>query len=171
MFERFTEQARQVIVRALEEARILKHNYIGTEHILLGLLREGLGIAARVLNPLDVTVERARAQVLHRVGPGEELISGQIPFTPPAKNVLKLALDEAIGLGHNYIGTEHILLALVRENEGVAHRILLDFDADSEKIRNEVIRTLGGPGAVERHRDPSEPWLEEPGPDDPGETT
>src|ERR687887_587345 len=124
MFERFTERARQVVVLAQEEARTLKHNYIGTEHILLGLLREEEGLAARVLESLDITVERVRAKV-----------------------VLELALREALSLGHNYIGTEHILLGLVRENEGVAARILLDFDADSEKIRNEVIRMLSGPGS------------------------
>src|SRR5579863_3473567 len=156
MFERFTERARQVVVLAQEEARTLKHNYIGTEHILLGLLREEEGLAARVLESLDITVERVRAQVVRIVGSGEEVTSGQIPFTPRAKKVLELALREALSLGHNYIGTEHILLGLVRENEGVAARILLDFDADSEKIRNEVIRMLsgpsgrgrGGPGAV-----------------------
>jgi ATP-dependent Clp protease ATP-binding subunit ClpC len=146
MFERFTERARQVVVLAQEEARTLKHNYIGTEHILLGLLREEEGLAARVLESLDITVERVRAQVVRIVGSGEEVTSGQIPFTPRAKKVLELALREALSLGHNYIGTEHILLGLVRENEGVAARILLDFDADSEKIRNEVIRMLSGPG-------------------------
>src|SRR3712207_1085272 len=146
MFERFTERARQVVVLAQEEARTLKHNYIGTEHILLGLLREEEGLAARVLESLDITVERVRAQVVGIVGSGEEVTSGQIPFTPRAKKVLELALREALSLGHNYIGTEHILLGLVRENEGVAARILLAFDADSEKIRNEVIRMLSGPG-------------------------
>ncbi|MFM8561166.1 MAG: ATP-dependent Clp protease ATP-binding subunit [Solirubrobacterales bacterium] len=146
MFERFTERARQVVVLAQEEARTLKHNYIGTEHILLGLLREEEGLAARVLESLDITTERVRAQVVRIVGSGEEVTSGQIPFTPRAKKVLELALREALSLGHNYIGTEHILLGLVRENEGVAARILLDFDADSEKIRNEVIRMLSGPG-------------------------
>src|SRR4051794_37083946 len=146
MFERFTERARQVVVLAQEEARTLKHNYIGTEHILLGLLREEEGLAARVLESLDITVERVRAQVVRIVGSGEEVTSGQIPFTPRAKKVLELALREALSLGHNYIGTEHILLGLVRENEGVAARILLDFDADSEKIRNEVVRMLSGPG-------------------------
>src|SRR5881296_3311683 len=146
MFERFTERARQVVVLAQEEARTLKHNYIGTEHILLGLLREEEGLAARVLESLDITVERVRAQVVRIVGSGEEVTSGQIPYTPRAKKVLELALREALSLGHNYIGTEHILLGLVRENEGVAARILLDFDADSEKIRNEVIRMLSGPG-------------------------
>src|SRR6188474_137614 len=146
MFERFTERARQVVVLAQEEARILKHNYIGTEHILLGLLREEEGLAARVLESLDITVEEVRAQVARIVGQGDEVTTGQIPFTPRAKKVLELALREALSLGHNYIGTEHILLGLVRENEGVAARILLDFDADAEKIRNEIIRMLSGPG-------------------------
>ena len=146
MFERFTERARQVVVLAQDEARALKHNYIGTEHILLGLLREEEGLAARVLESLDITVEEVRAQVARIVGQGDEVTSGQIPFTPRAKKVLELALREALSLGHNYIGTEHILLGLVRENEGVAARILLDFDADAEKIRNEIIRMLSGPG-------------------------
>ena len=146
MFERFTERARQVVVLAQEEARTLKHNYIGTEHILLGLLREEEGLAARVLEGLEITVEEVRAQVIRIVGSGEEVTSGQIPFTPRAKKVLELALREALSLGHNYIGTEHILLGLVRENEGVAARILADFDADSENLRNEIIRMLSGPG-------------------------
>jgi ATP-dependent Clp protease ATP-binding subunit ClpC len=146
MFERFTERARQVVVLAQDEARSLKHNYIGTEHILLGLLREEEGLAARVLESLDITVEEVRAQIARIVGQGDEVTTGQIPFTPRAKKVLELALREALSLGHNYIGTEHILLGLVRENEGVAARILLDFDADAEKIRNEIIRMLSGPG-------------------------
>jgi ATP-dependent Clp protease ATP-binding subunit ClpA len=147
VFERFTERARQVVVLAQEEAQVLKHNYIGTEHILLGLLREEEGLAARALQALDVTVERVRAQVVRIVGSGEEVTSGQIPFTPRTKNVLELALREALSLGHNYIGTEHILLGLAREGEGVAMRVLLDCGADSEKIRNEVIRMLSGAGA------------------------
>jgi ATP-dependent Clp protease ATP-binding subunit ClpC len=142
MFERFTERARQVIVLAQDEARTLGHDYIGTEHILLGLLREEDGLAARVLDSLDITVEEVRAQIARIVGQGDEVTTGQIPFTPRAKKVLELALREALSLGHNYIGTEHILLGLVRENEGVAARILLDFDADAEKIRNEIIRML-----------------------------
>jgi ATP-dependent Clp protease ATP-binding subunit ClpC len=146
VFERFTERARQVVVLAQDEARALKHNYIGTEHILLGLLREEEGLAARVLESLDITVEEVRAQVARIVGQGDEVTTGQIPFTPRAKKVLELALREALSLGHNYIGTEHILLGLVRENEGVAARILLDFDADADKIRNEIIRMLSGPG-------------------------
>jgi ATP-dependent Clp protease ATP-binding subunit ClpC len=146
MFERFTERARQVVVLAQEEARALKHNYIGTEHLLLGLLREEEGVAARVLDGLEVSVEEVRAAVVRIVGSGEEEPQGQIPFTPRAKKVLELALREALSLGHNYIGTEHILLGLVREDEGVAARILLDLDAEAEKIRGEVMRLLSGPG-------------------------
>jgi len=148
VFERFTERARQVVVLAQEEARALTHNYIGTEHILLGLLREEEGLAARVLESLDVTIERVRAAVVRIVGSSEEITEGQIPFTPRAKKVLEHALRESLTLGHNYIGTEHILLGLVRENEGVAVRILLDFDVDAEKIRTEVIRMLSGPGML-----------------------
>jgi ATP-dependent Clp protease ATP-binding subunit ClpC len=151
MFERFTERARQVVVLAQDEARALRHNYIGTEHLLLGLLREE-GIAARVLGELGVSVDEVRAQVGRIVGQGdEEVDTGQIPFTPRAKKVLELALREARALGHQYIGTEHVLLGLVRENSGVAARILLDFGADAETIRNEIIRLLSGgrPGRVQ----------------------
>ena len=146
MFERFTERARQVVVLAQEEARSLKHNYIGTEHLLLGLLREEEGVAARVFDKLEISVEEVRAAVVRIVGSGEEVPQGQIPFTPRAKKVLELALREALSLGHNYIGTEHILLGLIREEEGVATRILLDLDADPEKIRTEVMQLLSGPG-------------------------
>jgi ATP-dependent Clp protease ATP-binding subunit ClpC len=147
VFERFTERAKQVVVLAQDEARALKHNYIGTEHILLGLLREEEGLAARVLESLDITVEEVREQVKRLVGQGdEEIVTGQIPFTPRAKKVLELALREALSLGHNYIGTEHVLLGVVRENQGVAARILLDFDADAETIRTEIIRMLPGSG-------------------------
>ena len=146
VFERFTERARLVVVRAQEETRAFKHNYIGTEHILLGPLREEEGLAARVLESLDVTVERVHAGIVCIVGSGEEVTSGQIPFTPRAKKVLELALREGLSLGHAYIGTEHILLGLVCEDEGVAARILLDLDASSEKIRIEVIRMLSGSG-------------------------
>ncbi len=148
MFERFTERARLVVVLAQEEARTLKHDCIGTEHILLGLVREQEGLAARVLESLGITVERVRAQVERIVGAGEEVTSGQIPFTPEAKMVLQRALREALSLGHSYIGTEHILLGLVRENEGVGARILLDFHADREMIRGEIIRMTPGPGAA-----------------------
>jgi ATP-dependent Clp protease ATP-binding subunit ClpC len=155
MFEKFTERARQVVVAAQDEARALKHNYIGTEHLLLGLLRVEDGQAARVLDSLGLTVEAVREQVGRIVGVGEEeLLSGQIPFTPRAKKVLELSLREALALGHNYIGTEHVLLGVARENEGVAARILLDFGVDAERIREEVVRTLGLPkGSVA----PSEP--------------
>ncbi len=125
---------------------MLRHAHIGTEHLLLGLLREEEGIAARALGRLGITVEHVRAQVARIVGSGDEVTPGQIPFTPRAKEVLELALREALMLGHNYIGTEHILLGLVRENEGVATRVLLDLRADAEKIRNVVIRILSGPG-------------------------
>ncbi len=142
MFERFTERARHAIVLAQDEARTLKHNYIGTEHILLGLLREEEGLAARALDALDITVEETRMQVARIIGQGDEVTTGQIPFTPRAKKVLELALREALSLGDNFIGTEHILLGLVRENEGVGARILLDFDADDEKISNELLRLM-----------------------------
>jgi ATP-dependent Clp protease ATP-binding subunit ClpC len=142
MFERFTERARQVVVLAQDEARTLRHNYIGTEHILLGLLREEEGLAARVLESLDVTVEEVRAQVARIVGRGDEMTTGQIPFTPRTKKVLELALKEGLALGHNYIGTEHILLGLAREGQGVAARILADFDAPPQKVAHEVLSKL-----------------------------
>jgi ATP-dependent Clp protease ATP-binding subunit ClpA len=148
VFERFTERARQVVVLAQEEARTLCHSYIGTEHILLGLLREQRGLAARVLEHLDVSAERVRGRVVAIVGSGQETPTGQIPFTPRAKKALELALREALSLGHDYIGTEHILLGLVRENEGVAARILLEFDAGPERIRREVLVLLGGRGGA-----------------------
>jgi len=144
MFERFTERARQVVVLAQDEARALRHNYIGTEHLLLGLLREQDGIAARVLDSLGITIEEVRVEVGRIVGEGDEATASQIPFTPRAKKVLELALREAQALGHHYIGTEHLLLGLVRENEGVAARILLELDADAEKIRGEIIGMLSG---------------------------
>jgi ATP-dependent Clp protease ATP-binding subunit ClpA len=147
VFERFTPRARQVVVLAQEEARALQHGYIGTEHLLLGLLREEEGVAAQVLGSLGVTIEAARARVLLIVGSGEEASGGQIPFTPRAKKVLELALRESKSLGHNDIGTEHILLGVVREGEGVAARVLLEFDADAEQVRNEVIRALSASGA------------------------
>jgi ATP-dependent Clp protease ATP-binding subunit ClpC len=144
VFERFTERARQVVVLAQDEARALKHNYLGTEHLLLGLLRQEKGLAARVLGALGVTVEEVRSQVGRMIGQGDEVTQGMIPFTPRAKKVLELSLQEAKALKHDYIGTEHILLGVVRENEGVAARILLDLDADAETIRSEVIRMLAG---------------------------
>lgn len=127
---------------AQEEARTLQHDHIGSEHILLGLLREREGLAAQVLGSLDVTLERVRAHLVRIVGTGEGPAPDAIPFTPRAKKILELALREALSLEHNYIDTEHILLGLVRDTEGVAMRILLDFDADSAKIRDEVLRML-----------------------------
>ena len=152
MFERFTERARQVVVLAQDEARTLKHNYIGTEHILLGLLREEEGLAARVLESLNIRMEEVRAQVARIVGQGDEVATGQIPFTPRAKKVLELSLREARSMGHDYIGTEHILLGLARVHDGVAARILLDFDADAETIRGTTIKMLGGRAVVARER-------------------
>ena len=146
MFERFTERAREVVVLAQDEARLLKHNYIGTEHLLLGLLREEEGLAARVLESLHITTAEVRAQVGRIVGRGEEVTAGQIPFTPRAKKVLELSLREALSLGHNYISTEHVLLGLVRENEGVAARILLNFDVDPERVRRSFFECSRVPG-------------------------
>jgi ATP-dependent Clp protease ATP-binding subunit ClpA len=144
VFERFTERARQVVVLAQDEARALGHNYIGTEHVLLGLLREEEGVAARVLEGLDVSLEEVRAQVARIIGEGDDVVTGQVPFTPRAKKVLELSLREALTLGHNYIGTEHILLGLAREGEGVAMRILVDYDLDEGKIREGVVHALSG---------------------------
>ena len=151
MFERFTERARKVVVLAQEEARHFNHNYIGTEHLLLGLLREDEGVAARALGSLNVTLDEVREQVESIVGYGEEGTGGQAPFTPRSKKVLELALREALQLGHNYIGTEHILLGLVRESEGVAARVLSNLGVDPDKVRREVVRMLGG-GRAQRGR-------------------
>jgi ATP-dependent Clp protease ATP-binding subunit ClpC len=151
MFERFTERARKVVVLAQEEARHFNHNYIGTEHLLLGLLREDEGVAARALGSLNITLDEVREQVESIVGYGEEGTGGQAPFTPRSKKVLELALREALQLGHNYIGTEHILLGLVRESEGVAARVLSNLGVDPDKVRREVVRMLGG-GRSQRGR-------------------
>ena len=148
MLERFTERARQVVVLAQDEARALKHNYIGTEHLLVGLLREEEGLAARVLQTLGVTVEGVRAEVDRVVGRGPGPVIDRIPFTPRMEDILQLSLREALALGHDYIGTEHLLLGLARENYGVATRILDSFGADAEKIRNETTRMLSGPPYV-----------------------
>ena len=134
------------MVLAHEEANGFKHDYIGTEHILLGLLRDRDGIAARVLGSFEITVERVRGEVVRTVGVGQAAVAGQIPFTPRAKKALELSLNEARGLGHNYIGTEHILLGLAAVNEGPATQILGDFDVGPERIRSEVIRTLTAAG-------------------------
>ncbi|HET7272367.1 MAG TPA: ATP-dependent Clp protease ATP-binding subunit, partial [Rubrobacter sp.] len=144
MFERFTERARKVVVLAQDEARHFNHNYIGTEHLLLGLLREDEGVAAQALYSLNVNLDEVREQVESIVGYGEEGTGAQAPFTPRSKKVLELALREALQLGHNYIGTEHILLGLVRESEGVAARVLSNLDVDPDKVRREVVRRLGG---------------------------
>ena len=148
MFERFTERARQVVVLAQDEARALRHNYIGTEHLLLGLLREEEGIAARVLAGLGVELEAMRAQVAQIVGELEQITTGQMPFTPRSKRVLELSLREARALGHQYIGTEHILLGLARENEGVAARLLLDVGVAADTIREAIGRMLSGQGGT-----------------------
>jgi len=154
VFERFTERARQVVVLAQGEALALKHDYIGTEHILLGLLREEEGLGARVLEGLGLTVEEVRAQVARIVGTGaEEVTTGQIPFTPRAKKVLELSLREAQGLGHSYIGTEHVLLGLAREGEGVASQVMLDAGITSEDVRGAVLAALeGSPWTRSRER-------------------
>jgi ATP-dependent Clp protease ATP-binding subunit ClpC len=156
VFERFTERARQVVVLAQDEARSFKHNYIGTEHVLLGLLREEEGIAARTLASMGMTLEGARAEVESIVGIGEsEVTSGQIPFTPRAKKVLELALREALAMGHNHIGTEHVLLGLLREEDAVAVQILRAAGLAPERVREEVVLMLGsgpGPGPASSRR-------------------
>ena len=144
MFERFTDRARRVVVLAQEEARMLSHNYIGTEHILLGLIHEGEGVAAKALESLDISLEAVRAQVEEIIGQGQQAPSGHIPFTPRAKKVLELSLREALQLGHSYIGTEHILLGLIREGEGVAAQVLQKLGADLNRVRQQVIQLLSG---------------------------
>ena len=143
MFERFTDRARRVVVLAQEEARMLNHNYIGTEHILLGLIHEGDGVAAKALELLGIGLEAVRQQVEEIIGQGQQAPSGHIPFTPRAKRVLELSLREALQLGHNYIGTEHILLGLIREGEGVAAQVLTRMGADLDKVRSQVVRLVG----------------------------
>jgi ATP-dependent Clp protease ATP-binding subunit ClpC len=140
MFERFTDRARNVVVLAQEEARMLNHNYIGTEHILLGLIHESQGLAAKALEATGISLEPARQRVEEIVGPGQRAPSGHIPFTPRAKKILELSLREALQLSHNYIGTEHILLGLIREGEGVATQVLVDLGADLNGIRQQVIQ-------------------------------
>src|ERR671931_574232 len=144
MFERFTDRARRVVVLAQEEARMLNHNYIGTEHILLGLIHEGEGVAAKALESLNISLEAVRSQVEEIIGQGQQAPSGHIPFTPRAKKVLELSLREALQLGHNYIGTEHILLGLIREGEGVAAQVLQKLGADLNRVRQTVIQLLSG---------------------------
>ncbi|MGH9031253.1 MAG: Clp protease N-terminal domain-containing protein, partial [Acidimicrobiia bacterium] len=144
MFERFTDRARRVLVLAQEEARLLDHDYIGTEHILLGIVREGDGVGAKALESIGIPLEAVRAQVQEIVGRGPRAPSGHIPFTARAKTVLELSLREALQLGHNYIGTEHILLGLIREGEGVGAQVLAKLGAEQTRVRAEVIRLLSG---------------------------
>jgi ATP-dependent Clp protease ATP-binding subunit ClpC len=144
MFERFTDRARRVVVLAQEEAKMLNHNYIGTEHILLGLIHEGEGVAAKALESLNISLESVREQVQEIIGQGQQQPTGHIPFTPRAKKVLELSLREALQLGHNYIGTEHILLGLIREGEGVAAQVLVKLGADLNRVRQQVIQLLSG---------------------------
>src|SRR5919198_1487535 len=144
MFERFTDRARRVVVLAQEEARMLNHNYIGTEHILLGLIHEGEGVAAKALESLGISLDAVRGQVEEIIGQGQAAPTGHIPFTPRAKKVLELSLREALQLGHNYIGTEHILLGLIREGEGVAAQVLVKLGAELTRVRQQVIQLLSG---------------------------
>ncbi len=144
MFERFTDRARRVVVLAQEEARELNHNYIGTEHILLGLIHEGQGVAARALESLGISLEAVRQQVEETVGRGQDQPSGHIPFTPRAKKVLELSLRESQQLGHHYIGTEHLLLGLIREGEGAAAKVLARLGADLNRAREQVLQVLAG---------------------------
>ena len=144
MFERFSQRARRVVVLAQEEARLLNHNYIGTEHILLGLIREGEGVAAKALESLGISLETVRQQVEKMIGRGQQPPSGHVPFTPRAKKVLELSLREAQALGHNYIGTEHILLGLIREGGGVAAQVLVKPGADLNRARQQVVQLLHG---------------------------
>jgi ATP-dependent Clp protease ATP-binding subunit ClpA len=163
VFERFTDRARRVVVLAQEEARRLNHNYIGTEHILLGLSSEGEGIAAKALESLGISLRAVRSQVEEIIGQGRAAPTGHIPFTPRAKKVLELSLREALNLGHNYIGTEHILLGVIREGEGVAAQVLVTLGADLNRTRAEVLGLLSG------HTGGEVP-AEERTPEDPGWT-
>jgi Clp amino terminal domain, pathogenicity island component/UvrB/uvrC motif len=154
MFQRFTDRARRVVVLAQEEASRLEHNYIGTEHILLGLIHEGEGVAAEALDSLGISLDPVRQQVEEIIGRGQQAPQGHIPFTPRAKKVLELSLRESLQLGHNYIGTEHILLGLIREGDGVAAQVLVRLGADLNRVRQQVIQLLHahpadepGPGA------------------------
>ena len=148
VFERFTDRARRVVVLAQEEARLLNHNYIGTEHILLGLLHEGEGIAAQVLESAGISLEAARAKVAALAGPSSSIPSGHIPFTPRAKKVLEMALREALQLGATFIGTEHLILGLLREGQGVAVEVLQNSGADLRRMREQVIDLAGGERAA-----------------------
>jgi ATP-dependent Clp protease ATP-binding subunit ClpA len=144
MFERFTDRARRVVVLAQDEARVLNHDYIGTEHILLGLIQEGEGVAAKALTNMKISLEAVRSKVVEAVGHGQQAPSGHIPFTPRAKKTLELSLRESLQLGHDYIGTEHILLGLLREGEGVAAQVLVEMGADLSRVRHQVVLLLEG---------------------------
>jgi ATP-dependent Clp protease ATP-binding subunit ClpA len=144
MFERFTDRSRRVVVLAQEEARVLDHNYIGPEHILLGLIHEGQGVAAKALEGLGLSLDAVRQQVEEIIGRGQQPKSGHIPFTPRAKRVLELSLREAHALGHDYIGTEHILLGILREGDSVAAQVLVAMGTDLNRVRQEVVRLLAG---------------------------
>jgi ATP-dependent Clp protease ATP-binding subunit ClpA len=155
MFERFTDRARRVLVLAQEEARLLNHSFIGTEHILLGLIHEGEGLAAKALESLGISLEAVREKVEETIGPAGSAPTGSPPFTPRAKKVLELSLREALQLGHNYIGTEHMLLGLVREGEGVAAQVLVSLGADLSRVRQQVIQLLSG---YQGRPEPSDRW-------------
>jgi ATP-dependent Clp protease ATP-binding subunit ClpC len=142
MFERFTDRARRVVVLAQEEARRLNHNYIGTEHLLLGMIREGEGVAARALSSMGISLDHARREVESVIGRGDHPQAGHIPFTPRSKKVLELSLRESQQLGHHYIGTEHLLLGMVREGEGVAAQVLVKLGAELDRVREQVIESL-----------------------------
>jgi ATP-dependent Clp protease ATP-binding subunit ClpA len=144
MFERFTDRARRVVVLSQEEARLLNHDYIGTEHILLGLIHEGEGVAATTLESLGIKLDSVRSQIEEIVGHGKSPTTGHIPFTPRAKRVLELSLRESLELGHRYIGTEHILLGLIREGDGVAAQVLHKLGADLDRVRQQVLALMGG---------------------------
>src|SRR3970040_2901241 len=148
MFERFTERARRVIILAQEEAKRLNHSAVGTEHILLGIIREGEGVASKVLESLNISPERVRAEIEGAIGRGERAPHEEVAFTPPAKKALELAMEEARRLGHNYIGTEHLLLGLVREGEGIAAGVLESLGVNLDKVRHEVIRVLSQSSSV-----------------------
>src|SRR6056300_1386480 len=163
MFERFTDRARRVVVLAQEEARRLNHNYIGTEHILLGLIQEGEGHAAKALEELSINIDSVRSEVVEIIGEGKQSPSGHIPFTPRAKKVLELSLREALQLGHNYIGTEHILLGLIREGEGVAAQVLKKLGAELSQVRQTVIKLISSAGESKKQQTTSTGGRERPG--------
>src|SRR5688572_32067015 len=156
MFDRFTDRARKVMGLARQEAQRFNHEYIGTEHILLGLIQEGSGVAANVLRSLDIDLDKIRREVEKIVQSGPSMVTmGQLPFTPRAKKVLELAVEEASNLGHNYIGTEHLLLGLIRENEGVAAQVLLNLGLKLEDVREEVLEFLGADSGEEEEEESS----------------